>query len=154
VRTRGQQQTSIIERQKRRRVIPFLLLPLALFGTFMLYPALSTFYVSVLDWDGVGLPKLVGLDNFTELFADPNFGSASLHTIWFTVLGAVVLFPLALFFAAATRKSRSGKVYRFLILAPIALSVTTAALLWKFMLNPTTGFLPAFLKALGLDRLA
>jgi ABC-type sugar transport system permease subunit len=150
----GRRQVGIVERQKRRLVIPFLLPALAVYGFFMLYPAFSTFYVAVTDWDGVRLPKFVGLHNFTQLASDEVFRSTIGHTITFTVLGALVLFPVALLFAVTTQHIAGGKLYRFLILAPVALSVTTAALLWKFMLNPAFGFIPAALRALGMDRLA
>lgn len=149
----GRRRVGIVERQKRRLVIPFLLPALALYAFFMLYPAFSTFYVAVTDWDGVRAPNLVGLRNFTGLVSDQVFRSTIGHTVEFTVLGALVLFPAALLFALATQRIRGGKLYRFLILAPVALSVTTAALLWKFLLNPNFGFIPAALRAVGLSSL-
>ncbi|WP_432973997.1 carbohydrate ABC transporter permease [Dactylosporangium sp. CA-233914] len=148
------QRAGIVERQKRRLVLPFLLPVLAVYGFFMLYPAFSTFYVAVTDWDGVKVPNFVGLGNFTDLASDRLFRSTIGNTVMFTVLGALILFPAALFFAAVTQKLRGGKFYRFLILAPVALSVTTAALLWKFLLNPTFGFIPEALRLVGLDGLA
>jgi ABC-type sugar transport system permease subunit len=69
-------------------------------------------------------------------------------------MGGAILFPLAIFFAIATKAVKFGKTYRFLILAPIALSVTTAALLWKFALNPNFGIVTELFSVLGLDFLA
>ncbi|WDZ82660.1 carbohydrate ABC transporter permease [Micromonospora cathayae] len=128
-----------MERQKRRLVVPFLLPAFAAYAFFMLYPAFSTFYVALTDWNGVSAPDFVGLGNLTELAADETFRSTIGNTVTFVVIGAMILFPGALFFAYVTQKLRFGKVYRFFILAPVVLSVTTAALLWKFLLNPNFG---------------
>jgi ABC-type sugar transport system permease subunit len=97
---------------------------------------------------------LVGLANFRALASDTLFRSTISHTLLFTLLGALLLFPAAIAFAGLTQRIRGGRAYRFFILAPVALSVTTAALLWKFMLNPTFGPISAGLRAIGLDRLA
>lgn len=145
----------VVDRQKRRLVIPFLVLPLGLYGGFMLYPAFTTFYVSLTSWNGVSakLPY-VGFSNFSELAHDATFRGTIGHTLLFTVLGAAILFPLAIFFAYVTHERRYGKLYRFLILAPIALSVTTSALIWKFALDPNFGFVQKIFGALGLHSLA
>lgn len=142
-----------LERQRRRLAVPFLLPALCVYGIFMIYPAATTFYIALTKWNGVTAPTWTGLDNFQRLTTDSAFGETLSHAVWFTVLGAAVLFPGAIFFAYVTQKIRFGRMYRFLILAPIALSVSTAALLWKLMLDVNFGAAPAFLRSLGLDRL-
>jgi ABC-type sugar transport system permease subunit len=145
---------SLVERQKRRLVVPFLLPALGLYGLFMLYPAFTTFYVALTEWNGVTPPSFVGVGNFSRLAQDDLFISTIGHTVWFTVLGALVLFPAAMFFGYVTQRLRFGRLYRFLILAPVALSVTTAALLWKFLVDPNFGAAQAVFTKLGLDGLA
>jgi ABC-type sugar transport system permease subunit len=96
----------------------------------------------------------VGLENFRELARDDIFRGTVSNTFEFTVLGAVLLFPLALFLAYATSERLFGaRTFRFVILAPVALSVAAAALLWKFVLNPNFGLLNGSLGAVGLDEL-
>lgn len=145
----------IVDRQKRRLAIPFLFPALGVYVGFMLYPAFTTFYVSLTSWDGV-TPKLpfVGLSNFRSLAHDGTFRSTIGHTLLFTVLGAVILFPLAIFFAYVTHDRKFGRLFRFLILAPLALSVTTSALIWKFALDPNFGLVQKAFRATGLDGLA
>ncbi|MBB5791189.1 ABC transporter permease subunit [Jiangella mangrovi] len=145
---------NLLERQRRRLVVPFLLPALVLYGLFMLYPAFTTFYVALTKWDGVSAPEWVGAGNFSRLADDPLFTSTITNTIVFTVLGALVLFPGAMFFGYVTQRLKFGRLYRFLILAPVALSVTTAALLWKFLVDPNFGALQSILRAVGLDSLA
>ena len=145
----------MLNRQKRKLLLPFLAPALLLYGTFFLYPAAKTFYVALTSWQGVttNLP-FVGLANFRRLAHDPIFQGTISNTFKFAVMGAFVLFPLALFLAYATSEKLFGaRTFRFIILAPVALSVATAALLWKFILNPNFGLLNALLGAIGLDSL-
>lgn len=144
----------MLNRQKRKLLLPFLTPALLLYGVFFLYPAVRTFYVALTSWNGIN-PDLpfVGLDNFRELADDPIFHGTIRNTAVFTILGAVVLFPLALFLAFATSEKVFGaRTFRFIILAPVALSVATAALLWKFALNPNFGLVNGVLGAVDLEE--
>ncbi len=146
----------MLNRQKRKLLLPFLVPAFLLYGTFFLYPAARTFYVALTSWNGID-PSLtfVGLDNFRELANDPVFRGTIAHTAEFAILGAVILFPLALFLAFATSERIFGaRTFRFIVLAPVALSVATAALLWKFVLNPNFGIVDGVLNGVGLDQLS
>ncbi|MBX9471927.1 carbohydrate ABC transporter permease [Microcella sp.] len=145
---------SLLERQRRKLILPFLLPALLVYGTFTLYPAATTFVVSALDWNGVTAPEWVGPANYLRLGDDGLFMRSVGNTVLFTVLGALILFPVAMFLGYVTQRIRFGGVYRFMILAPIALSVTTAALMWKFLVDPTFGAIPELLRFVGLDDLA
>lgn len=144
----------MLNRQKRKLLLPFLTPAVLLYSIFFLYPAARTFHVALTSWDGI-TPDLpfVGLDNFRELADDPIFRGTIRNTAVFTVLGAIVLFPLALFLAFATSEKVLGaRTFRFIILAPVALSVATAALLWKFALNPNFGLVNGVLDAVHLEQ--
>ncbi len=145
----------MLNRQKRKLLLPFLAPAVLLYATFFLYPAARTFYVSLTSWSGVTshLP-FVGLHNFSQLAHDQIFKNTIGNTFKFTVMGGVVLFPLALFLAYATSERLLGRrTFRFIILAPVALSVAAAALLWKFALNPNFGLLNGLLGSVGLHSL-
>jgi ABC-type sugar transport system permease subunit len=145
----------VLNRQKRSLLLPFLAPALLLYAAFFLYPAGKTFYVSLTSWEGVTqhMP-FAGLDNYRRLAQDEIFRGTISNTYKFAFMGAIVLFPLALFLAYATSERLFGaRTFRFVILAPVALSVATAALLWKFVLNPNFGILNGVLGAVGLDSL-
>jgi ABC-type sugar transport system permease subunit len=145
----------VLDRQKRKLLLPFLAPALLLYGVFFLYPAAKTFYVALTSWQGVTQKMpFVGIANFRQLYHDDIFRGTVQHTFTFAVEGALLLFPLALFLAYATSDRLFGaRTFRFIILAPVALSVATAALLWKFVLNPNFGLLNGFLGAIGLGGL-
>jgi ABC-type sugar transport system permease subunit len=144
-----------VRRSKKRLILPFLAPALILFGLFILYPAGQTLYLSFPSWQGVTADQpWAGLANFRELWRDPIARHALSVTFEYTALGGVILFPLAMYFAVATSDGRFGaRTFRFIVLAPLALSVVTAAILWKFIFNPTFGPLNAILGAVGLHSL-
>lgn len=146
----------MLNRQKRKLILPFLLPALLLYGGLFLYPAIRTLLIAFTSWDGItDAMTYVGLDNFAQLVRDKSFLNSITNTFVFVIMGGAVLFPLAFFFAFATsERLRGAKVFRFVILAPIALSISAVALLWKFVLDPNFGLLNESLRAIGLDALA
>jgi len=60
-----------------------------LFAIFGLYPILFSLYLSLVKWDGLTVPKFVGLANFRTLFTDPAFFRA----IWNTLLIGIIYIP-------------------------------------------------------------
>lgn len=146
---------SIIERQRRRLVLPFLALPCALLVAFFIFPLYQTLYLSFTDWYGTfQTTNWVGLQNYQNLWDDPLFRSAVLNTLLYFALSLVVLFPLALFIAWALLRTKGSRAfYQVAIFAPAVLSVSVAGVLWKFIYNPSFGLVNTVLEAVGLDSL-
>ena len=59
----------------QRQLAPwlFLLPALLMFGTYVIAPIFESIAISFYDWDGLGTPKFIGLDNYRELATDPDF---------------------------------------------------------------------------------
>jgi len=144
-----------IRQGQRRLIIPFLAPAAILFGLFILYPAVKTGYLAFTGWRGVtNAQPWVGAANFRELWHDSIARHALTITIKYTLVGGALLFPIAMYFAVATSHGRFGaRTYRFILLAPLSMSVVTAAILWKFIFNPTFGPLNAALGLVGLHSL-
>ena len=53
---------------------------------FGLIPLVSVFFLSVVHWDGLGPIQFAGLSNFTDQLTDPDFQTALLNTIYYTIL--------------------------------------------------------------------
>ena len=87
------------------------------------YPLLTNIDLSIRGYTVrsfvYGGAPLVGLDNYTTVFADPTFGTALLHTAVFTVTSLVFQYTiglaLAVFFA---RSFRLSATLRALFLVP------------------------------------
>jgi cellobiose transport system permease protein len=104
----------------------------ALFVVFGAFPLLYTAWVSLHDWNLLeGDQGYLGLANYGELLADPNFYNALANTVGIFVLAAVPEFLLALGIAALLdRPLRGATWWRTGILLPNVVSVVAIGLVF------------------------
>lgn len=109
---------------------------------FSYYPALSSFFYSLTDWNAKRY-NFIGVDNFKELYRDTIFlksiGTSLLLTCTGIVIGNVATIILAeLLFNL--RSPRLGGMYRFLFVLPCLVPGIVTMLLWNkiiFAVNET-----------------
>lgn len=146
-----------------RFVAGFLLVPVVLYLTFVIWPYIQTFGYSLTDWKGQSQTfDFVGLDNYKALFQDDIFMGAIWHNILFLVFIPVITILLALFFAFmlnAGGRSRAGGVsgvagsrfYKVVYFFPQVLSLAILAVLFGAVYRSDSGgMLNGFLVKLGL----
>ncbi|AYN38855.1 sugar ABC transporter permease [Streptomyces dangxiongensis] len=126
-----------------RFVTGFLLVPVALYLIFVIWPYIQTIGYSLTDWKGQSQTfRFVGLDNYRALFQDDIFLEAVWHNILFLIFIPVITILLALFFAFmlnAGGRSRAGGVrgvegaafYKILYFFPQVLSLAILAVLFN-----------------------
>lgn len=123
-----------------------------LFGMFLLYPLIRSIYLSLFLTDPRGnIAVYVGLDNFRQLLTSSRFWDSLAVTgkfALFTVPGGIVL---GLVMAALAGSRLKGmRVFQFIYSLPLALSVSTSAVIWMMLFHPTLGMFNYFLDLLGL----
>jgi multiple sugar transport system permease protein len=98
-------------------------------------PLLLAVYLSLTDATGGTLTgPWVGLDNFRDVWADPNFRKALRNTVLFTVASqAIVLLCAGLIAHALTRPIRGRWFLRFLIILPWAAPVPLSTIGWLWI---------------------
>lgn len=130
----------------------FLAPSLLLFGMFLLYPLIRSIYLSLFLTDPRGnIAVYVGLDNFRQLLTSSRFWDSLAVTgkfALFTVPGGIVL-GLAMAALAGSRL-KGMRVFQFIYSLPLALSVSTSAVIWMMLFHPTLGMFNYFLDLLGL----
>jgi sn-glycerol 3-phosphate transport system permease protein len=125
-----------------------LLLPQLLLTVFFFYwPAGQAVWDSLTTQDAFGQGSVfVGLDNFTDLFADPLYRAAILRTVLFCLAVSLLAMGLALCLAVfADRSIRGQSIYRTLLIWPYAIAPAMSAVLFLFVLNPRVGLLGRWL---------
>jgi len=130
------------------------MLPAILFvAIFLLYPAAYTFYISFTKWDGLNPPEFIGLGNYIQMSNETVFGTSLLNTLIWVV--ATLIFPvgLGLLLAVFVNRIPLQGFYKAIFYLPYAISATSAAVIWTFMLSPT-GVINEALRTIGLDALA
>jgi multiple sugar transport system permease protein len=136
----------------RVRAVGFVAPALVLVGVFLVFPALWTLYLGLLDYSlsgsGAQAPVFVGLDNYVTAVRDPGF----LRSLWLTLLfvgGSAVLgqnvmgFLLAWYFRTAGRVVRT--TLNVLVLLAWILPGSVVAFLWQALLDRRGGTLNALL---------
>lgn len=140
---------------QRRIIIPFLLPAVVLLGFFFLYPLVKTVDLSLNEFSRTGAMRFVGVDQYRLLAGDPGFFNALKNTFLMTLIGSCMLFPPAIAIAwALSQRIRGEGFFRFIVFAPVALSVAVVALMWKFLYHPTLGLIDPALSSMGLGALA
>jgi len=140
----------------RKRIVPWLfVLPvLSLNVLVVLGPALSAIYYSLTDWNGIGAPEFIGLENFRRmLFDDTSFGRAFLNNLIWMAIFLTVPVTLALLAATLLARIRRGAMgFRIALFIPYVLPAVITAFAWRFLMSPTFG-LGAQLAKLGIPGL-
>jgi multiple sugar transport system permease protein len=156
--TRGGKRPRGLQSGRKTLTAYLFLLPfLAIFGVFVLFPAIYGLWISLHVWNPLlDVHPFVGLQNFVDLFTP---GSITFDDFWES-MGATGIFvvgsvPLLLAIPLAVamllnRKVRGGTFFRGVFFAPYVLGVAVVSVLWRYLLDPQLGVVNAVLGFLGL----
>jgi len=121
-------------------------------GIWYYYPVIHSFVMSLFDWDGFLSARYVGLQNFAELFTDPEFW-ISLRNMAIVLAFSLTIPFLVPFLAAELitelHSRRWRQVYRTLLVLPVVVPSVIWILMWRTIYDPTTGALNRFIRLLG-----
>jgi raffinose/stachyose/melibiose transport system permease protein len=118
-------------------------------------PALAALGLSLTDWDGLRIPRFIGLANFEELIQrDGVFWQAFLNNLrWMAVFLTI---PVALGLGTAVMLSRVTRLqtfYRVVFFLPYVFASVVVSRIFGFIYNPFYGVNKLF-RDWGLDVLA
>src|ERR1700752_4944606 len=137
------------------RLLPYLLLfpQLVITIVFFYWPASQAVWQSFLREDAFGLvSEFVGLENYTSLFAQPEYYASMLVTVVFSSLVAAFSVSIALLFATQADKNlNAAPAYKTLMIWPYAVAPAVAGVLWIFMFHPSLGTLARPLRWMNFD---
>jgi len=136
--------------------VAFALPALLVYIAFLVYPAFTSLFFSLTDWDGLSPDyNIVGLDNYTAMAQDPVVARAAVNNVIWTVVTIAVPVVLGLTLAVMLNGKVRGKpVLRMVFYTPGVLPLVAVASIWGWLYNPDYGAVNAFLRAIGLDALA
>src|SRR5215208_5079748 len=137
------------------RLLPYMLLfpQLVITVVFFYWPASQAIWQSFLREDAFGLvSEFVGFENYTALFAQPQYYRSMLTTVIFSTLVATLSLSIALLFATQADKNlKAAGGYKTLMIWPYAVAPAVAGVLWIFMFHPSLGMLARSLRLMGID---
>lgn len=131
------------------------LAPAALiYATFAILPALNTIQLSLLDWDGVGVPEWVGLANYLEILQNPalyrSVGHALVLIVFFSVIPVCVGLLMTALLLGKVRRGMT--FFRTVFFLPQVLPLVAVGITWRW-LYAETGVINQALELIGLGFL-
>ncbi len=144
---------SINKNQLRDNLEGYAFIAPALFGlvAFLLYPIVSSVYISFLDWNLLTDPKWAGLANYGKLVKDEVFIASLLNTfkwvIFYVPISIVLSFILSL---AAELPLRGISVFRTLFYLPVISPLLVVAMIFVWLYNPEFGAINYLLSKVGI----
>jgi raffinose/stachyose/melibiose transport system permease protein len=125
----------------------------------VIIPQIANFVLSLTAWKGVGTPRWVAAQNYQRLLTDDQFWGSMNHTLLFIismtiipVLIGLVLASLLFDYVRDQFGEQLSSLFRAGFYLPQILPVTTAGVLWGWILSPI-GVANAVLRAIGLGGL-
>ncbi|HEY0237363.1 MAG TPA: sugar ABC transporter permease [Friedmanniella sp.] len=129
---------------------------LAVYATFLVYPALTSLFFSFTNWDGLSPTyDIVGLQNYVTMTKDPVVRQALVNNAIWTVVTIVVPVVIGLTLATLLNGKVRGKTpLRLLFYTPCVLPLVSIASIWGWLYNPDSGVVNEVLRTVGLGNLA
>lgn len=138
-------------RDRQGKIAMLLLLPTFIgFSLFYIYPTARGIMLSFTDTIDLGAPGAnVGFENYRKVFQDPIFWNAIRVTLQYVVINIGSQTVIALGLAVAMDRLTTKTWIRIALLMPWLIPGVSAAMLYRWMLNPLIGVFNQFLALFG-----
>jgi lactose/L-arabinose transport system permease protein len=124
-------------------ILPFYLS----FLIFGLYSTIYSFYLSFVDWKGLGPMKFVGLKNYASLLKDKVFIQSMENgfLLFFMYVPLMTFLALVLAVLLNSKRVRGFQFFRTIIFMPYIMNIVAAGFAFKLLLNQEYGIVNNFL---------
>lgn len=119
---------------------------------FSIVPIIASLALSFTDWDGSGSIKIIGIDNFVELFKDKMYMKSLVTTSLYCAVTVPTSIIISIVVAVLlNRKMRGSNIYRLIFFLPSVTMPVAIAVVWKWMYNSSNGLINYLLSVVGID---
>jgi multiple sugar transport system permease protein len=140
----------------KRRMEPVLFISPAfiVIGIILVYPLGYSLWLSFHEWTLRGFREgvpFVGLQNYIDLFSNPDFLNSLRITASFVILAIIVEFTLGMGLALLLNHDLRGKHFmRAMVLLPMMCTNVVIGLTWRLLLNYEFGLVNYYLGVMGV----
>ena len=116
-------------------------------------PIFYSLFISLYKWNGIGDKVFVGLANYKSLFSgDKTFHTAIINNLVWIVLTIFITMSVSLAFAVVLNKKFIGRTFfRGFFYFPCVIAPIAVAIIWRWIYNPSMGFINEFFELIGLN---
>jgi trehalose/maltose transport system permease protein len=135
-----------------RRTAYYMVLPaLVIILIVAFFPILYSVILSLTDSTITGVGSFVGVENYVEMFQNPDFLEGFYNTVIFTVVSVFFEFMIGLGIALAINRAFWGRgLVRAAVLVPWAFPTVISAVMWRLMFQDQVGIINYAANAIGL----
>jgi trehalose/maltose transport system permease protein len=135
-----------------RRTAYYMVLPsLLLIIIVAFFPILYGIVLSLTDSTAAAFGSFIGVENYVEMFQDPDFLEGLSNTVIFTVVSVTLEFILGLSIALAVNRAFRGRgLVRAAILVPWAFPTVISAVMWRLMFQDRIGIIQYVASTIGI----
>lgn len=142
----------------KKKIEPYLfLLPATFLVLFIfLVPFVYSIVIAMTDWDGISKDiQFVGLQNFLDLLKEKEILEVLKNNFIYFVEIVVIQNITAIFLATLLKEGFKGRnFFRAALFFPSVICTVAVGFIWKMVLDPISGYIPALFSALHLEKLA
>lgn len=144
--------------KKKEKIAGYLFLLPALIGflTFMVYPFVSSIFISFMDWNmfkGVAGSKFIGIQNYKDALTNEYFQMGLLNNLKISLIAVPILLILSLLLAILMNTKIFAKgALRTIYFLPYVTTVTASAMVFVALFHADFGFVNSVLRSLGIEN--
>jgi multiple sugar transport system permease protein len=130
-------------KRNQRAMAPWLFLApgIAMFMIYVIIPIFQSIWISFFDWDGLGVPKWIGVANYVELISDEAFYTSLKNNVIWLVLYMLAV-PAGLAIALFLNQTVFGiRLIKSLFFFPFVISQVVVGLVFSWFYAPDFGLL-------------
>ncbi|MFJ8687827.1 carbohydrate ABC transporter permease [Micromonospora wenchangensis] len=134
----------------------FVLPAVLMYAVFVLRPLALTVQYSFYNWNGIGVARWAGLDNYLTVFTDSDLLKIIGNALVLIVFFSFVPVALGLLVASLVRRITTGAfgtVVRTVLFLPQVIPLVAAGIAWSWLLS-SNGLVNQVLRAVGLGGVA
>jgi trehalose/maltose transport system permease protein len=135
-----------------RRTAYYMVLPsLLIIMLVAFFPVLYGIVLSLTDSTVTAFGSFVGVENYVEMFQNPDFLVGFVNTVIFTVVSVSLEFIIGLGIALAVNRAFRGRgLVRAAILVPWAFPTVISAVMWRLMFQDRIGIIQYVASTIGI----
>lgn len=141
------------KRQKKDWIAGYFFIAPVTIGLFIFYviPFIQNFWFSFNDVNKFNMATFVGLENYKQLFQEPDLILSLKNTVLYAVITVPIGLALSLLIASLLNaKIKGTSFYRTIYFLPSVTMAAAVALVWKLIFHGEFGILNEVLQAFGI----
>ncbi len=120
--------------------IVFVLPAFILYSVFIIAPVFFSTYYSFTSWDGIGMPKINGIQNYIKMFSLKDYWKVLLNTLKLIGASVFIQIPIATVLSfLLLRKTKGYKFFRTFYFIPVVVAPIAIGIMFSIFYNGDVG---------------